>query len=80
MRHTLFISLLLIVAALAVFWQVQDYDYIYLDDPGYVTENIQIHKGLSSESVISAFTNTHMGFGIPLTWLSFMLDFELFGL
>jgi len=80
MRREAFISFILIAATLAVFWQVHDHGFIYLDDPGYVTENIQIQKGLSRESVIWAFTNTHMGFWTPLTWLSFMLDFELFGL
>jgi len=80
MRHTLFISLLLIFATLAVFWQVQDYDYIYLDDPGYVTENPRVQEGLSRKNIVWAFATSHMGFWIPLTWLSFMLDFELYGL
>ena len=80
MRHTLFIILLLIFATLAVFWQVHDYDYIYLDDPGYVTENPRVQEGLSRKNIVWAFATSHMGFWIPLTWLSFMLDFELYGL
>jgi tetratricopeptide (TPR) repeat protein len=80
MRHTLFISLLLIFATLTVFWQVHDYDYIYLDDPGYVTENPRVQEGLSRKNIVWAFATSHMGFWIPITWLSFMLDFELYGL
>ena len=74
------ICLLLIAAALAVFWQVRNHDFINLDDPVYVTQNPHVQNGLSRESVLWAFSNFHAGFWIPLTWLSFMLDFEIYGL
>jgi len=75
-----FICLLLITATLAVFWQVRHHDFINLDDPVYVTQNPHIQSGLSRESVLWAFTSFHSGFWIPLTWVSFMLDFEIYGL
>jgi len=80
MRNTFLISLFLVLATVAVFWQVRNYSYVYLDDHSYVTENPHVQEGLNQKSVAWAFTSTHMGFWIPLTWLSFMLDFELFGL
>ena len=80
MRHKTLINLLLILTIFAVFWPMYDFGFICLDDPGYVVQNRHVHKGLSLASVHWAFTTSHMGFWIPLTWLSFMLDFELYGL
>jgi Flp pilus assembly protein TadD len=51
-----------------------------LDDELYVTANRQVQKGLTRESVAWAFTATHAANWHPLTWLSHMLDVELFGL
>lgn len=80
LRRDVFICLFLIMTTLAVFWQVHDHGFIYLDDPGYVTENPRVQEGLSRKNIVWAFTTPHMGLWIPLTWLSFMLDFELYGL
>ena len=59
MRHTLFISLLLIFATLAVYGQVRNHDFVNLDDPKYITENRRVQEGISLESVVWAFTTTH---------------------
>jgi len=80
MRREFLICLLLSAITLFTYWQVWNYDFINLDDPLYVTRNPQVQAGLSRESVVWAFTTTHAAFIIPLTWLSFMLDFELYGL
>jgi tetratricopeptide (TPR) repeat protein len=77
---TLVIGLILCTLTTAVYWQVVNYDFIQLDDPAYVTENKSVQEGISKESFIWAFTNFHAGYWIPMTWLSLMLDFELFGL
>ena len=74
------VCVLLIIATLAVFWQVNTYDFVNLDDPPYITENPHVQEGLSRKSVVWAFKSTEVGLWIPMTWLSFMLDFELFGL
>lgn len=79
-RKTLIISLLLSAITLAVYWQVVSHDLIQFDDHTYVTENVNIQNGLTGESVIWAFTSTRGALWIPLTWLSYMLDFELFGM
>ena len=80
MRRELFISLFLTLATLVVFWQVRNHDFIDLDDSLYVTQNVHVQKGLSPHSIAWAFTSFDAGFWIPLTWLSLMLDFELYGL
>jgi protein O-mannosyl-transferase len=74
------ISLLLILGTLAVFWQVQHHDFIELDDRMYVTENSHVQQGLTMRGVIWGFTTFHAANWHPLTWMSHMLDCELFGL
>jgi protein O-mannosyl-transferase len=83
LKKNVFIILFLVVSVLVVYWQVHGFQFISLDDPVYVTNNIQVHKGLSLESIRWAFslskqgevTNWH-----PLTWISHMMDYQLFGL
>jgi hypothetical protein len=71
---------LLIVSTIVVYWQVKDHDFINYDDNEYVTSNEQVQKGLTRESIVWAFTAVHSSNWHPLTWLSHMLDVELFGM
>jgi len=78
--ESLLICLLIIFSTLAVYWQVKDYDFVDYDDGKYVAENAHVQQGLTSEGLVWAFT-THLASNWhPLTWLSHMLDIELFGL
>jgi Flp pilus assembly protein TadD len=70
----------LVLATLTVYWQAGSYEFVNFDDDTYVTENHHLHKGLTRESFIWAFTATDEANWHPLTWLSHMLDFELYGL
>jgi tetratricopeptide (TPR) repeat protein len=70
----------LILATLWVYWPVLNSEFINLDDNLYVTDNLMVQRGLTLENVIWAFTNTSTGFWHPFTWLSHMLDCQLFGL
>ena len=81
-RHfpILLVCLLLIVTTLAVYWQMRNHEFVDFDDDVYVTENRYVQAGLTPESIVWALTTDHAGFRIPLTWLSLMLDFELYGL
>jgi tetratricopeptide (TPR) repeat protein len=74
-----FICIFLLVSTLAVYSQVQDHDFINYDDPDYVTENLNVKAGLTSESVYWAFTTFHFANWHPVTWLSHMLDYQLYG-
>ena len=49
------------------------------DDPDYVTRNEHVQAGLTWEGVRWAATSTFAANWFPLTWLSHMLDAELFG-
>jgi protein O-mannosyl-transferase len=73
---------LLLIAALtvAVYWPVLQNRFIDFDDDVYVTINTSVRQGLTSKGFVWAFTTFHAGNWHPLTWLSHMLDVELFDL
>ena len=76
---TFFVCLLLAVATLASYWQTLHADFINYDDPLYVTENKTVQSGLNAENIVWAFTSGKANNWHPLTWLSHMLDCQLFG-
>jgi Flp pilus assembly protein TadD len=80
MRRKTFICLVLITVTLAVFWQVSNHEFVDFDDHYYVVNNPHVQGGITSESVLWAFTSYFGGVWMPVSWLSFMLDFELYGL
>ena len=55
----------LTTAVLAVFWQVQDFKFVYYDDASYVVEKPQVMAGLTWDGVAWALTATENGFCIP---------------
>jgi hypothetical protein len=78
-RLKLIICLFLIVATFAAYRQVSNYNFVNLDDDLYVTQNFYVQKGLTVKSITWAFTTLHSYNWHPLTWLSHMLDCQLFG-
>jgi hypothetical protein len=67
-RQKLIIYSFLIVATLAVYVQVYQFDFINLDDSVFVTKNIHIQSGISLEDIRWAFGTTHVNdFWYPLT-------------
>jgi len=74
-----FLCLLLAMGALLVFWTVSRNDFVNYDDSDYVTANPHVQSGLKWENVRWAFTTGHASNWHPLTWLSHMLDCQLFG-
>jgi tetratricopeptide (TPR) repeat protein len=80
LRRLILIGVLLTAVTLASFWPVFSNDFINFDDPEYVLENPQVRTGLSWDNVNWAFRAHHASNWHPLTWLSHMLDVELFGL
>ncbi|MBC8393806.1 MAG: tetratricopeptide repeat protein, partial [Deltaproteobacteria bacterium] len=74
------VCLFLVIAILTVYWQVQNYDFVNYDDDHYVYENRHVQEGLTLKSVTWAFTTIHVSNWHPLTWLSHMLDYQLYGM
>jgi Tfp pilus assembly protein PilF len=77
--RSVFICLALTFATAAVFYQVYTYDFVNYDDQIYVYENPNIQAGITLNSVKWAFTSGYAANWHPITWLSHMLDWQLFG-
>ena len=80
LRIDIFICVLLVLATVAVYWQLNTFEFIGYDDDKYVTENPVVQNGLTREGLVWAFKSTHASNWHPLTWLSHMLDVELYGM
>ena len=80
-KKTLVLSIYFALAfsTLLVFWQVRNFDFVSYDDDAYVTENQHVISGLTFDNIIWAFTADVSNHWHPLTWLSLMLDCQLFG-
>src|SRR5512143_2179123 len=70
----------LVMVTIGVYLQVTGNQFVNYDDAKYLKENIYVRDGFTADGVIWAFTSTYMSNWHPLTWLSHMLDVELFGL
>jgi len=79
-RAKVLICIFLIVATFCIYSQVQDHEFINYDDNIYVTVNLNVQAGLTSESVSWAFTTSHHANWAPITSISYMLDYQLYGL
>jgi tetratricopeptide (TPR) repeat protein len=79
-HQPLWIYALLVVATFAVYAQAARFDFINFDDPDYVTANPHVRGGFTADNVIWAFTSGDDANWFPLTRLSHMLDYRLFGL
>jgi Flp pilus assembly protein TadD len=81
-KKTLIISIhfALAAGALLVFWQVRNFNFVGYDDDRYIFENQHVISGLTFDSIKWAFTAAgHIYFWHPLTWLSHILDWQLYG-
>jgi len=78
--NVLLVILSLIIGIVVIYIKVQHFDFVGFDDEVYVTENYYVQKGVSLEGVKWAFTTFHAANWHPITWLSHMLDYDLYGL
>ena len=79
-RQILIIYVVLVIVTLAVFWQVNQFDFVNFDDDIYLTNNYHIKPGITPDGISWAFSTTYAEFWHPLTWLSLMFDYQLYGL
>jgi protein O-mannosyl-transferase len=79
-RVDLFICIIIIMATLCVYSQVKKYDFVGFDDNEYVYENAHVKTGLTLKNILWAFTAFHSNNWHPLTWISHMMDCQVFGL
>ena len=79
-RLETWLYLLLTCLIMAVYWQVKTFYYISYDSPEYVFANAKVQAGLTLENIRWAFTTTYFSNWHPLTWISHMLDVQVYGL
>ena len=79
-RIDLFVALGLVSVTLAVYGQVLTHQFINYDDDNYIWNNPMVLDGLTLNGIRWAFTTFHIASWHPLTWLSHMLDSQIFGL
>ena len=77
-RITIF-CLVLILLSVIVFEDVRTHQFVF-DGLGFINRNSMVRDGLTWNGFTWAFTTRHMGILHPLTWLSHMLDCQIFGL
>ena len=71
---------LLALGTLVLYWPVRGYDFVQYDDNEYVFDNPVVKSGLSWWGLVWSFVDAHVSNWHPLTWLSHMLDCQVFGL
>jgi protein O-mannosyl-transferase len=77
-RKKILICIFILVSTFSVYSQVQDHEFINYDDNKYVTESSIVKAGFTTENIILVFTDAHFGMWIPITTLSYILDYELY--
>ncbi len=70
----------LALSTLALFWPVLHHEFVDYDDPVYVIENPPVTSGLKWSNLAWAFSSTYASNWHPVTWISHMVDAQLFGL
>jgi len=79
-EQKLIVYIVLTLVTLAVFWQVNQFSFVNLDDQAYVEENSHIQSGITFDGISWAFGTRYFYLWTPLTWMSFMFDYQLHGL
>lgn len=74
------ICAVLILLTSLVYWQTTKYGFVAYDDDTYIQDNPYVQAGLTFKGTAWAFTSTQTGNWHPMTWLSHMLDVEIYGL
>ena len=78
--RTFLVCLCLALITAVAYWPVVRLSFINFDDPDYVSGNPRVQAGLTMESIQWAFTSMYASNWHPLTWLSHMLDCQLYHL
>ena len=78
-RYDILICLFILLTTIAIYWSVGNYEFVNFDDDIYL-ENQNVKEGLNSNGLKWAFNFTHKKntYWHQLTWLSFMLSYDLF--
>jgi len=73
-------ALVLVLGVVWIYAPVRAHGFVSYDDEVYLTANPHVAKGLDPTEIAWVFAHDHAANYHPLTWMSHMLDVELFGL
>ena len=73
-------AVLLVLVTLALYWPATGHDFVNYDDDVYVLDNPHVTSGLTWANARWALGSGYATNWHPVTWLSHMLDCQLFGL
>ena len=72
--------IVLSAAVIIVYWPVQHFDFVYYDDHVYIMDRPEMLGGITIKGLSWALKSTDAGFWHPLTWVSLMLDYQIYRL
>jgi len=78
--RTLLVCLALGLGTALLFWPVVTFDFVVLDDSFYLLNNFHVNRGFTWEGLRWSFNAGYSANWHPLTWMSHMLDCQLYGL
>ncbi len=79
-KLTAIICLALAVGTFAVYFPTVWHQFINYDDPDYILDNPHVNTGLTWPGILWAFKSSYSANWHPLTWISHMMDCQMFGL
>ena len=77
-KQPLLFALALVLITLALYSPVRHHPFVNYDDGIYVTNNDHVKSGFHRETIKWAMTSYDAANWHPVTWLSHMLDYQLF--
>jgi protein O-mannosyl-transferase len=79
-QKPILLGAMLVFATMLLYGPVEHHEFLNFDDGAYVTKNIHVSTGVSLANVAWAFTSFYEANWHPVTWISHMVDCQLFGL
>jgi tetratricopeptide (TPR) repeat protein len=79
-QQTVWVAVVLVLGTAVLYLPVAGFDFINLDDVLYVVQNPHVKNGLNWPALAWCWQAGYAGYWHPLTWLSHLLDCQLFGL
>jgi Tfp pilus assembly protein PilF len=79
-KTVLLVAAFLVAIIFLTYYPVWHYGFLSYDDSPYVTDNAPVRRGLTAQGLQWAFTTGHASNWHPITWLSHMLDVQMFGM
>ena len=77
--NAVWLSLAITVGTVVAYAGVWNHEFVAWDDPAYITQNPDVLQGLTAHGVRWAFASAQVANWHPVTWLSHMLDVQMFG-